>query len=95
VAEGATQRLDAWVVALATFVTVLIGISRIYLGVHYPTDVLDDWAVGEVWATCCWLPAGYPQRRGAIETLTDGTIRTSASHEVESKSETFCIDAPG
>jgi undecaprenyl-diphosphatase len=45
----------------------LVGLSRVYLGVHYPTDVLGGWAVGLVWGLLCWLAAWYLQRRGAVE----------------------------
>ncbi|MDB5506412.1 MAG: superfamily [Devosia sp.] len=45
------------VVAIGTAVllTLLIGLSRVYLGVHYPTDVLAGWFLGAAWALACWI----------------------------------------
>jgi membrane-associated phospholipid phosphatase len=40
-------------VALAATIITLVGLSRIYLGVHYPTDILAGYAVGFAWATLC------------------------------------------
>ena len=37
--------------------TLLVGLSRIYLGVHYPTDVVGGWILGFIWASICWLVA--------------------------------------
>lgn len=49
----------AYIFAVAGFLTLLIGVSRVFLGVHYPTDVLAGWAVGSAWALACWLIARW------------------------------------
>jgi undecaprenyl-diphosphatase len=40
-------------IAAAFLLSFLIGVSRIYLGVHYPTDVLAGWSAGTAWAIVC------------------------------------------
>ena len=50
-------RMRVYIVSLAGLVTALIGFSRVYLGVHYPTDVLGGWCVGAAWALACWAIA--------------------------------------
>lgn len=61
------RRVKAYLLGVAVFVTVLVGISRVYLGVHWPTDVLAGWCVGATWAMLCWLVALWLQRRGQVE----------------------------
>lgn len=65
------RRVKAYVLAVATGLTLLIGLSRIYLGVHWPTDVLAGWCAGSAWALVCWLVALWLQRRGQIETMQE------------------------
>jgi len=59
--------LKLYFLGLAAALTVLIGVSRVYLGVHYPSDVLAGWVAGLAWATLCWAVATYLQKRGQVE----------------------------
>jgi undecaprenyl-diphosphatase len=61
------RRTRLYVLTVAMLATFLVGVSRVYLGVHYPTDVLAGWCVGLAWALLCWLVARSLQRRGAVE----------------------------
>lgn len=56
-----------YVLAWALLLPVLIGASRVYLGVHYPTDVLAGWCAGLAWAVLCSVVAEWLQNRGAVE----------------------------
>ncbi|HEX8523940.1 MAG TPA: phosphatase PAP2 family protein [Tepidisphaeraceae bacterium] len=64
-------------IIIALVLIVLIGVSRVCLGVHYPTDVMGGWCAGMVWALVCWLTARYLQRRGAVE--KDSQVTTSTN----------------
>lgn len=64
---AARRRTKAYILAVAIIVTFLVGGSRIYVGVHYPTDVLAGWCAGLAWALVCWLVARYLQYRGAVD----------------------------
>jgi len=56
------RRIKMYFLGVALCLTFLVGISRVYLGVHYPTDVLAGWTVGLVWAMMWWLIAWYMRR---------------------------------
>lgn len=43
-------RTRVFIIAVALLVTFLVGVSRVYLGVHYPSDVIAGWGFGIVWA---------------------------------------------
>ena len=62
-----------YILACAVLATALVGISRVYLGVHWPTDVLAGWAIGAAWAALCWLIA---QRIGTRD-LPDVDVSTA------------------
>jgi undecaprenyl-diphosphatase len=49
------------------FLTFIVGVSRVFMGVHYPTDVLAGWSAGLAWALLCWMVSHWLQRRGAVE----------------------------
>ena len=60
-------RFKIYFLTLGLTLTILVGLSRIYLGVHYPTDVLAGWSMGLIWALTCWLAAYFLERSGVIE----------------------------
>lgn len=64
-AEGQWQ-MKIFYVAAAIFLTGLVGVSRLYLGVHYPTDVAAGWSIGAAWAIVCrWVAARFDRRLGS------------------------------
>lgn len=63
-----SRAVRAYLMTTALTLVLVVGLTRVYLGVHWPTDVLAGWTLGAAWAALCWTVAGLLQRRGQIET---------------------------
>lgn len=49
------RRVRIYLLCLAALIAFAVGFSRLYLGVHWPTDVVAGWALGVAWVSGCWL----------------------------------------
>jgi undecaprenyl-diphosphatase len=65
-----SRRVRIYLLSIAIALTLLIGISRVYLGVHWPSDVVAGWSVGAAWAVLCSLVGKSLQRNRKIEPAT-------------------------
>ncbi len=57
--DRATRR---YLFAVAVVLVALVGASRVYLGVHWPSDVLAGWCFGTLWALGWWLATAATRR---------------------------------
>ncbi|RFC61945.1 PAP2 family protein [Fulvimarina endophytica] len=55
----ALWRVRVFLILSAVVLTVLVGISRVYLAVHWPSDVLAGWTIGAAWAIAWWFVARW------------------------------------
>jgi membrane-associated phospholipid phosphatase len=47
------QKIKRYIYICASILIVTIGLSRLYLGVHYPTDIIAGYGIGFLWLTTC------------------------------------------
>jgi len=67
----AEPKVKVYLLLLAMALTIIVGISRVYLGVHWPTDVLAGWAGGACWALLWWGITLWLQSKGKVEPPSD------------------------
>ena len=65
IAEGRLAKY--YCIAIAMLLTFLVGSSRVFLGVHYPTDVIAGWLIGMTWALLCWVTERSLERRAGLK----------------------------
>jgi undecaprenyl-diphosphatase len=64
------SRAKTYFLSVASTLAMIVGVSRVYLGVHYPSDVLAGWAAGSLWSAMCAQIARWLQRQGGVEPPT-------------------------
>ncbi|MDT5271289.1 MAG: hypothetical protein QOH49_3475 [Acidobacteriota bacterium] len=76
--RSTAARVAVW--TSAALIVTLVGLSRVYLGVHYPSDVLAGYAAGLVWVSSVALVDGLLHRRGS-ESQEQGHESDDLNHD--------------
>ncbi|PKZ65322.1 phosphatase PAP2 family protein [Gordonia terrae] len=65
-------RSHRWVLVIAPVLSILVGLTRIQLAVHWATDVVAGWLFGAIWVVfCTWILLRYEARRGSDDLAGD------------------------
>ena len=65
-------RSHRWVLVIAPVLSILVGLTRIQLAVHWATDVVAGWLFGAIWVVLCtWVLLRYESRRGTGDLAGD------------------------
>lgn len=62
----AQNHFKAFVLGASILIALLIGLTRVYLGAHWASDVFAGWSVGAAWAMALWLVAYAVERRQKV-----------------------------
>jgi undecaprenyl-diphosphatase len=71
--------------SMALVLSVIVGVSRVYLGVHYPSDVLAGLAGGSLWSSACAQAARWLQYQGSVEPPTETGEAEALSAKIRRK----------
>lgn len=66
------RRTRAYIIGVAVMLTGIVGVSRVYLGVHWPSDVLTGWSIGTCWALAWWFMGAWLRDRVAGRSVQPG-----------------------
>ena len=69
IVEGRGAR--SYILVAAALLVTAIGCSRVYLGVHWPSDVLAGWSFGALWAIAWWALGAWLRLRRAARSVPD------------------------
>jgi undecaprenyl-diphosphatase len=77
-ARARRRRFKLMLLSMALLLTALVGCSRVFLGVHYPSDVLAGWTAGLVWTAICWLLGRQFRSRPVAITMVENATTSLA-----------------